>query len=373
MDKAKSYLLELMKYNTSSYPQNAEMYDNCAAFISSLFDELGFEFELIQTASGKIILCKHLLDDDFPHIHFNGHYDVVPATDNETAHYDKKTNIFWGRGCSDMKAGIISIWLACKNVIERGIPCNISISFSPDEETGGKIASRKIMEIISGFLPKEALIVIADSSHPYIITSHRGAYWLDVTISLESTQRFASQLSAFEIMCKYYPEFIKTPHDKVGVVIGGVCKSSNAVNLWAHTVNFSLDYRFEESCSVSDIQKWIACHFPKLNALIASDLALNADPLTWTSLLEVDPCVCKADYTDYLVITKSIIPTASIDNGRGFYDLRYFRDAGFINSFVLGPGDILNAHVKEETLNAQNMEDCSLAYIKFIEGVANGK
>jgi len=372
MDKAKNILLELMKYNTFLYPENVKMYDDCATYISSLFAELDFNTKLIQTNSGKIVICKRLIDVKLPHVHFNGHYDIVPITDNNITNFDDNTHIFFGRGCSDMKGGIVSIWLACKDVIERKIPCNISISFSPDEETGGKIASKQIPSIISEFLPLESLVIIADSSHPSIITSHCGACWIDVKISLESTQRFiANKLSAFEIMCKYCPEFIKTPSN-IDAVIGGICKSSNAVNLWAHTVSFTLDYRFDAPSSVSDIKDWINNHFASLNSFIKDELDLNTNPLTWTNILEVEPSICTADFNNYLDVAKSIIPNAHIDKANGFYDLRYFRDAGYSNSFVLGPGDVLNAHVKYETLKKRNVEECSQVYIKFIEGVANG-
>ena len=104
----------------------------------------------------------------------------------------------------------------------------------------------------------------------------------------------------------------------------------------------------------------IDCHFSGLNVLIASVISLKIGLLTWTSLLEVDSCIYKADYKDYFTITKSIIPTASINTGNDCYNLRYFRNVSYISSFVLGPDDILNAHAKEETLNAQNIENCSL-------------
>lgn len=367
MDNIDSILLKLMECNTSLYRDNQKHYDYCANIIVDLFSELGFKVELVNTIVGKIIIGKYITDTQFPHIHFNGHYDVVPPARDIKIVFQETNSTYEGRGCSDMKGGIVAAWLACKDAIKQNFNINLSFSFSPDEETGGEIASQEIPASLLGFLPKEAMIIIADSSYPNIITAHRGAFWIEVTITLDSKKRFEKNtISAFEIMCRYYSDFVKTC-DTVDIVIGGRCRTSDAVNVWTHTVTFSLDYRFDTPITLNEQKKWIHNHLSELNNKIRSELFFDYSPLSWKSLLALEPCVQNRDFNDILQIVQKDIPEAKLEKGKGFYDLRHFRKEGFINSFVLGPGDIFNAHVKEEKLKKTNILNCAKTYLRLIE------
>lgn len=367
MDRVTSILLKLMRYNTFSFNDNHDSYSDCADSISTLFGELGFSVELIDTTVGKIIIGKRIINVQFAHVHFNGHYDVVPPAYVNKVGYQKSNSTFFGRGCSDMKGGIVAVWIACKNAIEKHLNVNLSVSFSPDEETGGEIASKKLTADLLGFLPKEAMVIIADSSYPNILTAHKGALWLKVTITLDSNKRFEKNvISAFEIMCRYYLDFMKT-YDDTDIVIGGKCRTSNAVNVWTHTIDFSLDYRFDVPLTLEDQIKWTKSHLSELNNKIRSELSLAHSPLAWESILEIEPCIQTGDFDNILKIVQETIPEAKIEKGRGFYDLRHFRNEGFRNSFVLGPGDIWNAHVKKEKLRKENIFNCATAYLQLIE------
>lgn len=369
MDSVDSILLNLMKCNTFLYCNNRSCYDNCASIISNLFSELGFQIDLIDTSVGKIIIGKHIIDTQYSHVHFNGHYDVVPPANNARIGYQEKESTFWGRGCSDMKGGIVAVWIACKNAIEQKISINLSFSFSPDEETGGIVASKKIPANLLEFLPKNSMIIIADSSYPNIITSHRGALWVEIAITLDSKKRFEKKaISAFEIMCHYYLDFMKTCSNS-DIVIGGNCQTSNAVNVWAHTAVFSLDYRFDAPLTLNEQEKWTQNHLNELNKKMQSEFSFDFNPLLWKILLAVEPCTTIGDFDNVLHIARKTIPEANLEKGKGFYDLRYFRNEGYKNSFVLGPGDIFYAHVKEEKLKKDNILDCAKVYLGLIERI----
>lgn len=371
MDRVDSILLELMGYKTFSFYNNYNCYNNCAKSITTLFSELGFTVELIDTDRGKIIIGKLITDTRYSHVHFNGHYDVVPPADEEKVCYQKSNSTFWGRGCSDMKGGIVAVWLACKKAIKKNVNVNLSFSFSPDEETGGEIASKKIVFELLDFLPRETMIIIADSSYPNIITAHRGALWLEVTITLDSKKRFAHNVaSAFEIMCHYYLNFMESC-STADVIIGGKCIAPNAVNVWPYTMVFSIDYRFDAPLTLDGQMKWVDNHLKDLSNKIKTELSLDVSPLSWKSLLKIEPCIQERGFGKILQVVQENIPEATIEKGKGFYDLRYFRNAGFENSFVLGPGDIFNAHVKEEKLEKENILNCAKAYLRLIERTGN--
>lgn len=373
MDEYESKLLKLVSFDTSRFNINESQYNMCADYIFDIFADIGFIMDKIKTSKGYVVIGKFFQNKKFSHIHFNGHYDVVSPTLDEQFGYNKEAMIFFGRGCSDMKGGIISIWLACKKAIKSNIECNYSVSFSPDEETGGQNGSAKLVEEITKHLPYDSIIIIADSSYPKIIGSHRGAYWINVTISLESVKRFSTDVpSAFEIMCRYYKDFISAPDNIEMLVFGGLCRTSDVVNMWTHTVSFSIDYRFDSQNTLDKVKLWVDDNLLALNKKIKNDLSLETIPLSWERLLEVDFCSCSCNMEQYVSTAREIIHDVALEMGRGFYDLRLFRNAGYANSFVLGPGDTWNAHAKNEILPNKNIIDCSKAYVRYMEEIACG-
>lgn len=371
METHQEILINLMSFNTYNYNLNSLQFDLCADYISSVFKEIGFSVELIDTEQGKIVIGKRIYNNQFPFVHFSGHYDVVPTNNNSKFGYDLNTKTFWGRGCSDMKGGIVSIWLACKKAIELDLKCNYSISFTPDEEIGGEISNQYLLPNLINFLPYYSTIIIADSSYPNIIDSHRGAYWTEIEISIGMNNRFSKQkISAFQLMCENYNLFCKTP-EFTDVIVGGICQSVNAFNICPYIVMFSLDYRFDHPFRIEDVENWVNQHLSIINNKIKSRYPLHNIKMRWQSKLKIEPCICTNDFSEHLDIVRKHISESQVKTGQGFYDLRYFRTAGFKNSFVLGPGIINNAHTVNEHLNENNIYDCSSVYLKIIKELEN--
>ncbi|MBU0759127.1 MAG: M20/M25/M40 family metallo-hydrolase, partial [Candidatus Omnitrophica bacterium] len=76
-------------------------------------------------------------------LHITSHYDVVPATDKwKTDPYKAvvKGNKIYARGSEDMKGNIASVLFALEAIKRCGMSpaINLQVSFTPDEETGGR-------------------------------------------------------------------------------------------------------------------------------------------------------------------------------------------------------------------------------------------
>ncbi len=81
-------------------------------------------------------------DDSGPHVHFTGHFDVVPAGEDWTRDPYTPTveeGRVYGRGSSDMKSGITASLFAVDALEAAGVDIEGSITQSTtvDEETGG--------------------------------------------------------------------------------------------------------------------------------------------------------------------------------------------------------------------------------------------
>ncbi|MHA1632312.1 MAG: M20/M25/M40 family metallo-hydrolase, partial [Candidatus Freyarchaeota archaeon] len=159
---------ELVRFPTVNPP--GEKYEECARFIRDKLEKVGFDAKIIDVPTEKLPeLAPHGANLPRPNVlgtlrgtrgnptlHFNGHYDVVPPgkgwTVTEPFQPVIKEGKLYGRGSADMKAGIAAAIMAAKAVVESGIQLkgNLTISVTPDEETGGQAGL--------GFLVKEGYL-----------------------------------------------------------------------------------------------------------------------------------------------------------------------------------------------------------------------
>ena len=113
-----------------------------------------------------------------PRVHFNGHYDVVPAGSGWEYTPFKLTKVssnLIGRGTADMKGGIATILGVLQQFLgqRRLRKGTVSLSIVPDEERGGRLGTGYLVER----LPSPPDIVFTpEPSMPYLITVTVGSY-----------------------------------------------------------------------------------------------------------------------------------------------------------------------------------------------------
>jgi len=121
-----------------------------------------------------------------PRLHFNGHFDVVPAGDGWTVEpfagtvWDGK---LFGRGASDQKCGIAASIFAVEALRREGLkPAGaIEQSATVDEETGGFAGMAYLAE--RGFLGRDRtdfVIITEPLNVDRVCLGHRGVYWFEV-------------------------------------------------------------------------------------------------------------------------------------------------------------------------------------------------
>ncbi|ARM77208.1 succinyl-diaminopimelate desuccinylase [Acidianus manzaensis] len=172
-------LSDLVSFETVNPP--GKNYLEISKYLKDLFSEIGFSVEIIEIDDEyvrknyiydvnerykrSIVLAKN---DKEASIHFNGHYDVVPPGEGWiTDPYKLKIidGFAYGRGVSDMKGGIVSMYLALKDV---KVP--VEISLVPDEESGG-IGTKYLVDTHK-VSPK--YVIIGEPSFPNIFIGHYG-------------------------------------------------------------------------------------------------------------------------------------------------------------------------------------------------------
>jgi len=117
-------------------------------------------------------------------LHFNGHYDVVPADGWKSDPFELAIGDEWlyGRGAGDMKGGISAVWGAIRALKASGTKpaVNVQCSFVPDEETGGALGTGHLVE--AGIVKPDFVVVCEGGRQLWLGCGHNGAIWFDVDV-----------------------------------------------------------------------------------------------------------------------------------------------------------------------------------------------
>jgi succinyl-diaminopimelate desuccinylase len=149
-------------------------YEDCARTLLEELDKLGFD-----NVKREGACVVGAVGSGSRTLYFSGHYDVVPAQSGDQFQpHVQGVNLF-GRGSSDMKAGLAAMIHAAAAVRDAGLLSNgrIGIVLVPDEETAGPRGSRDLAP--HGILGKDGIGMLTPEPTGGIIwNANRGAITL---------------------------------------------------------------------------------------------------------------------------------------------------------------------------------------------------
>jgi len=202
-------------------------------------------------------------------VHITGHYDVVPATGSWRTDPFRpvvKNGRIYGRGAEDMKGTIASVIFAVKALSARGFKpgVNIQLSFSPDEEIGGRTG---FGWLVRNNLIKADYAISEGYTDGWISCGNKGVVWFDVEVMGRSAHASSPWrgINSFEKMVKVANALFdlkeRTERRKTKFltryardrnatfVMGGESRGGGKVNIVPDSSAFSIDRRLlpEES------------------------------------------------------------------------------------------------------------------------------
>jgi succinyl-diaminopimelate desuccinylase len=185
---------ELIRFPTVNPP--GEAYPECARAIGARLEACGFEVDYTEPTGRAEHTRAHPRVNVIglrrggaarPLVHFNGHFDVVPAGEGWTI--DPFAGVvrdgrIYGRGACDMKAGIAAAIYAAEAVRRAGVPLSgsVEISGTVDEESGGFAGVGWLCEQGRIAASRTDFVIIPEPLNvDRICIGHRGVYWFEVT------------------------------------------------------------------------------------------------------------------------------------------------------------------------------------------------
>jgi succinyl-diaminopimelate desuccinylase len=189
-------LCELVRVPTVNPP--GALYQEMAGSLSDWCELLGMIVDLHRVPDETV--QAHGVDSAYPRlnliarwdvgaektVHFNAHYDVVPAA-GQWRHggpFEPALHGDWlyGRGVGDMKGSITALLSAIDalRVCGETPAFNIECSFTADEETGGALGAGWIVQ--QGLVKADFAVVCEGAAGSRIGCGHNGVLWLEVHV-----------------------------------------------------------------------------------------------------------------------------------------------------------------------------------------------
>ena len=151
---------------------------DCARVIGAMLQEAGFSVDYFEYADRRTsVVARAGASDTKPPLCLTGHIDVVPLGTRKWSKdpFSGETDgdRLYGRGTSDMKAGIAGILLAAKNLAKKlsGTPGVVLVLTAAEE--GGCIGSQHLAR--TQLLGKAGAMIVGEPTSNYPCVGHKGS------------------------------------------------------------------------------------------------------------------------------------------------------------------------------------------------------
>lgn len=355
---------QLVRLDTINPPGNEA---TAAHLAGRLLEAAGYSVAYHELAPGRLSVIAELKgsSNEKP-LCFTGHLDTVPlgaagwSVDPFGA--DVASGKLFGRGTTDMKAGIAAMIVAAVEVAGHPLKRGLKLVLTAGEETGceGALAMAK-----SGVLGQAGALVIGEPSSNEPLMGHRGALWLRLVHTgrtahgsmpelgdnavIKAAHTIAA-LDDFGFNTAHHPVLGK-PTLNVGYVRGG----SN-VNSVPDRAEVGLDIRTIPGQEHGEISKHIAAH-THVDCVVEPVLDL---PGVYSE--STDPWLNRA----LSLIGRATGRPVDPKQPRG---APYFTDAAVLNPafdhppfIILGPGEAAMAHQTDEFCVVERIYEATEIY-----------
>ena len=183
-DRLLDIATELLAVDTQNPPGDTRA---LAAWIETLFQDLGIESQRITTDPAKPNLVATIPGRSDRTLLFNGHMDTVPFDAEEWTHDplgEQDGDRLYGRGATDMKGPLAAILYTAERIAEADSDPPVTLAFAivSDEETGGAagVSTLADSEVLDEVDPDACVIgeTTCSAGNHSVTVADRGSIWL---------------------------------------------------------------------------------------------------------------------------------------------------------------------------------------------------
>lgn len=394
VNEAVKLLVDMVSIPTVNPP--GDHYVEFAEYAKNVLEGMGFEVSLVEVPESFLdqyypyapahrgyprYIVYARLGSGRPILHFNGHYDVVPAGSGWTKEPFKpviENGRIYGRGTTDMKGGIATFLAAVKSLLDEGVALKgtLEVVLVPDEEAGG--AGTRYFAVRRFSVPD--YVVIGEPSTSSVVSiGHKGMVrgivkvfgrqvhgsvpWLGDNAFIKAARVALRFLELYEPILKsrrtsapvIYEEGV---HPTIN--IGGYAEStSRKDNIVPGEFRFSIDRRVIPEENIDSVVEEMRELFSRVSSEVGASLSFDV-------LSKVEPSITPA--SSLLVKTLeaciseelSADPKVFISLGRN--DSVYYTNMLGSHTVSYGPGVEDVAHVPDEYTTIEEIERALKVY-----------
>ena len=315
-------------------------------------------------------------------LHFNAHYDVVPASD-EWSPFVGTVKDGWvvGRGTADMKGSIASLLLALRALrAARFAPrVNVEVSFTADEETDSVLGAEWLVR--SAPISPDYAIVMEGGHGDRLCCGHNGVVWLEVIVHGKAVHgsrpadgiNALEKMSALVLALKEHAEVLsrRTFRSPAGVVmhptlnVGGVFSAGagGKINTVPALARFSIDRRVLPNETVASAERELRA-FLRDAARKVPKCRITVEKISHNHACFTEP---SAPFFSHVAATVERVrrrPTF-FDVSTGFNDMHFFAQHLKIPTAGYGPSGE-NHHGVNERARLRELVQCARIYAELL-------
>lgn len=369
MKDAISLTRALLQFDTVNPPGRER---DCARYAAGMLQEWGFSLEFFEYEEGRTSVVARAGGNggkagrEAP-LCLTGHLDVVPLgarkwTKDPFAGETDGDRLY-GRGASDMKAGVAAILLAARSFSGKlnGTPGIVVVLTAAEE--GGCVGSAQLAK--TQLLGKAGAMVVGEPTSNYPLVGHKGSVKFHARFkgvsahgsmpelgenAIYKAGRALAKLEAYDFNVKAHPVMGK-PTLNVGTMEGG-----NTVNAVPDSASIGVDIRTVPGMDHEEILKKMRTMLPEAELDVFSNLkpVWTAPEQEWVQrvfeickpYLDAPPAARTAPYmTDAANLLKVYVGAPTV---------------------VLGPGEAAMAHQTDEYASMERIRQSVAIYESLI-------
>lgn len=349
------FLRDLVRAPSENPPGNEEAVADAA---TACLDRLGLGAERVEAEPGRVSVVASWGDGAGPTLLFNGHYDVVPAPDADAWPHPPFAGAvadgrLYGRGASDMKAGIAACLAAVSALQRAGLRPSgrLLMHFVADEEALGVHGTKYLLD--NGWCAGVDECVVGEPTSLHLVTSERGVWWFRIATRGVSAHGSTPTLgvNAIEHMSRVVLAVQQMRFRKLHATLGapsvnvGTIRGGSKVNMVPDRCEIEIDRR----TLPGETPEEVTAEFRAvLDELAAGEPELRAEllPGLWAEASETPE---GTSMVGLLAEARDAFGREGSEIGYGgATDARFLINQGGIPSVIFGPGDVSLAHTTGE-------------------------
>jgi succinyl-diaminopimelate desuccinylase len=318
-------------------------------------------------------------------IHFNAHFDVVPAAGawRHRSPFNPAVQDGWiyGRGTADMKGSIACLILALRALRAAGVAprCNVEMSFTADEETDSLLGAGWVVDNVP--LKADYVVVMEGGEGRLIGCGHNGVVWLNVRVhgrpahgsTPEQGINALEKMSALVLMLEEYKQRLRkrkfrTPDGTImhpTINVGGVFAAGpgGKINTVPAEASFSIDRRVIATETVAAAEADLRAF------LAAAARRIPQCHLTVEKVSENHPCFRVPDHPFLKAMAASVRrrrgghPVFYVSTG--FNDMHFFAEHKKVPTLGYGPIGF-HPHAVDERVRVADLVSCAKIYADLL-------